>query len=209
MRLALGRLKNLGWIALVLMVVISLYPLSLSVATLRSDLSRTEQKIVRSKERIRYLETEFATRANLHQLGLWNSLDYGYVAPTADQYLGNERALANLGKGRGRLHDIVQVAMVDVGDAAGTIGSPFGDGIPIPKSKLAKDDENAAGANANAGDSDASGAAALADSDAAASPSLEQPLPASSGALGDEAASRSGANDSAKDNANDKRGQRP
>jgi hypothetical protein len=180
MRLAFGKLKNLGWIALVLIVAISLYPLSLSVATLRSDLARTESKIVKSKRRIRYLETEFATRASLKQLDLWNELDYGYSAPTADQYLGSERALANLGKGRDRLNDIVQVAMVDVGNAAGTIGSPFGDGIPIPKT--AEDDT--AKDNAEQGEDDAEDVAI------AAAPSLDQSLPEASGQIADEPASR-------------------
>lgn len=178
MRLAFGKLKNLGWIALVLIVAISLYPLSLSVATLRSDLSRTEQKIVESKRRIRYLETEFATRANLKQLDLWNELDYGYTAPNADQYLNNERGLANLGKGRGHLNDIVEVAMVDVVDAAGTIGSPFGDGIPIPKKKFDETDDAEAAQNG------------VTDIAVAGERDLGQDLPESFGDIGDEAASR-------------------
>lgn len=182
MRLAFGKLKNLGWIALVLIVAISLYPLSLSVATLRSDLARTEQKIVQSKRRIRYLETEFATRANLKQLDLWNELDYGYRAPNADQYLGNERALANLGKGRDHLNDIVEVAMVEVGDAAGTIGSPFGDGIPIPKNRRAE-----AAADITESQNDADEAVQL---EANVKPASNKTLPSSSGKIRDEPASR-------------------
>ncbi|MEM1131890.1 MAG: colicin transporter [Pseudomonadota bacterium] len=133
MKLAANRLKNLGWLALVLIVAISLYPLSLSVASVRSDLSRTEAKIVAAKARLRYLETEFATRASMRQLELWNAVDYGYAAPEAAQYISGERELANLSKGRDHMHDIVEVAMVSVDDAAGSIGSPFGDGIAIPK----------------------------------------------------------------------------
>lgn len=195
MRLAFGKLKNLGWIALVLIVAISLYPLSLSVATLRSDLARTEQKIVQSKRRIRYLETEFATRANLKQLDLWNELDYGYSAPNADQYLSNERALANLGKGRDHLNDIVEVAMVEVGDAAGTIGSPFGDGIPIPKNQRA----DAAADIADGQDDAADEAAPLAASGQATS---EIALPSSSGQLSDEPASRQNDNAGPPESAN-------
>lgn len=185
MRLAFGKLKNLGWIALVLIVAISLYPLSLSVATLRSDLARTEQKIVESKRKIRYLETEFATRANLKQLDLWNELDYGYTAPHADQYLSNERALANLGKGRGHLNDIVEVAMVDVGDAAGTIGSPFGDGIPIPKKQISDAPSDPVAGQ----DKDVDEVAELL---AAAQAGLEKPLPSNPREIGNEAASRQG-----------------
>ena len=194
MRLAFGKLKNLGWIALVLIVAISLYPLSLSVATLRSDLARSEQKIVQSKRRIRYLETEFATRANLKQLDLWNELDYGYSAPNADQYLSNERALANLGKGRDHLHDIVEVAMVEVGDAAGTIGSPFGDGIPIPKKQSAE-----AQADITEGQDEADDAAQLSASGQATS---EIALPRNSGELSDEPASRQDNNDGPQESAN-------
>ena len=194
MRLAFGKLKNLGWIALVLIVAISLYPLSLSVATLRSDLARTEQKIVQSKRRIRYLETEFATRANLKQLDLWNELDYGYSAPNADQYLSNERALANLGKGRDHLHDIVEVAMVEVGDAAGTIGSPFGDGIPIPKKQSAE-----AQADITEGQDDADDAAQLS---ASGQVTTEIALPRNSGELSDEPASRQDNNDGPQESAN-------
>lgn len=194
MRLAFAKLKNLGWIALVLIVAISLYPLSLSVATLRSDLARTEQKIVQSKRRIRYLETEFATRANMKQLDLWNELDYGYSAPNADQYLSNERALANLGKGRDHLNDIVEVAMVDVGDAAGTIGSPFGDGIPIPKKQSAE-----AQADIAEGQDDADDAAQRL---AAEQSALKKALPSSSGDLRNERASRQDDNAGPQESAN-------
>ena len=97
MKLAAKRLEGIGWLALVFVVAILLYPLSLSVATLRSDLARTDAKIVSVKKEIRYLETEFSARANLRQLEHWNKLEYGYVSPKAAQYLDGERALANLG----------------------------------------------------------------------------------------------------------------
>src|SRR5690606_31781240 len=43
---------------------------------------------------------EFQTRANQLQLATWNSIDFGYTAPTADQFLRNERQLASLGMPR-------------------------------------------------------------------------------------------------------------
>lgn len=144
MKLAMRKLKNLGWLALVLIVAICLYPLSLSVASVHSDLVRTEAKIVNTKQRLRYMETEFATRASMRQLELWNALDYGYEAPEAAQYITGERALANLGKGRKHMRDIVEVAIVNVDNAAGTIGSPFGDGIAIAKPGDAAPDDAAA-----------------------------------------------------------------
>ena len=127
MKLAVKRLEGIGWLALVFVVAILLYPLSLSVATLRSDLARTDARIVEVKKDIRYLETEFSARANLRQLEDWNKLEFGYVSPLASQYLDGERALANLG-GRD-LRKPVQVAVISSMDdiqPAGIIGSVFG-----------------------------------------------------------------------------------
>ncbi len=126
MKLAVKRLEGIGWLALVFLVAILLYPLSLSVATLRSDLARTDSKIVSVKKEIRYLETEFSARANLRQLEHWNKLEYGYVSPNASQYLDGERALANLG-GKD-LRKPVKVAVISTMDKvqpAGIIGSVF------------------------------------------------------------------------------------
>ncbi len=126
MKLAVKRLEGIGWLALVFLVAILLYPLSLSVATLRSDLTRTDSKIVSVKKEIRYLETEFSARANLRQLEHWNKLEYGYVSPNAAQYLDGERALANLG-GKD-LRKPVKVAVISTMDKvppAGIIGSVF------------------------------------------------------------------------------------
>ncbi|NRD88565.1 hypothetical protein C8024_02455 [Sphingopyxis sp. BSNA05] len=127
MKLAIKRLEGMGWLALVFLVAILLYPLSLSVATLRSDLARTDQKIVEIKKDIRYLETEFSARANLRQLEDWNKLEFGYASPQASQYLDGERALANLG-GKD-LRKPVQVAVISSMEGvrpAGIIGSVFG-----------------------------------------------------------------------------------
>lgn len=127
MRLAIKRLEGMGWLALVFLVAILLYPLSLSVATLRSDLARTDHKIVEIKKDIRYLETEFSARANLRQLEDWNKLEFGYASPQASQYLDGERALANLG-GKD-LRKPVQVAVISSMEGirpAGIIGSVFG-----------------------------------------------------------------------------------
>lgn len=126
MKLAAKRLEGIGWLALVFLVAILLYPLSLSVATLRSDLARTDRQIVSVKKEIRYLETEFSARANLRQLEHWNKMEYGYVAPKASQYLEGERALANLG-GK-NLRKPVKVAVISTMDKvrpAGIIGSVF------------------------------------------------------------------------------------
>ncbi|PHR15798.1 MAG: hypothetical protein COA41_15925 [Sphingopyxis sp.] len=127
MKLAIKRLEGIGWLALVFLVAILLYPLSLSVATLRSDLARTDHEIIETKKEIRYLETEFSARANLRQLEEWNKLEFGYASPQASQYLDGERALANLGTKD--LRKPVQVAVISSMNGvkpAGIIGSVFG-----------------------------------------------------------------------------------
>ncbi|MEW4466384.1 hypothetical protein AB1K62_00950 [Parasphingorhabdus sp. JC815] len=126
MKLAVKRLENIGWLALVFLVAILLYPLSLSVATLRSDLANTNHKILSVKKDIRYLETEFSARANLRQLEHWNKLEYGYVAPVADQFLDGERALANLGgKDMRKPVKVAVISTMDKVKPAGIIGSVF------------------------------------------------------------------------------------
>ncbi len=141
MKLAVKRLEGIGWLALVFLVAILLYPLSLSVATLRSDLTRTDSKILSVKKEIRYLETEFSARANLRQLEHWNKLEYGYVSPNAAQYLDGERALANLGGGD--LRKPVKVAVISTMDKvppAGIIGSVF----PTASAKVRNEDDREA-----------------------------------------------------------------
>ncbi|NJM51552.1 MAG: hypothetical protein HC843_12345 [Sphingomonadales bacterium] len=125
MSLAMKRLKNVGWLALVFLVAILLYPLSLNVAAVHSDLVRVDQKILDTKREISFLQAELRTRASLQQLEEWNSLLYGYKPPTADQFLAGEHALAGLG---GSQPDVKPVMVAALGDAiapAGVIGSPF------------------------------------------------------------------------------------
>ncbi|MFC4291770.1 hypothetical protein ACFOWX_04990 [Sphingorhabdus arenilitoris] len=125
MSLAMKRLKNIGWLALVFLVAILLYPLSLNVAALHSDLVRVDQKILETKREISFLQAELRTRASLHQLEEWNNLLYGYQPPTADQFLAGEHALAGLGGPRPDVKPVM-IAAADNGVApAGVIGSPF------------------------------------------------------------------------------------
>ncbi len=97
MSLAMKRLKNLGWLALVFMVAILLYPLSLNVAALHSDLVSVDREILETKREISFLQAEIRTRASLQQLEEWNELLYGYQPPTAQQFVNGEAALAGLG----------------------------------------------------------------------------------------------------------------
>lgn len=123
MTLAFKRLKNLGWLALVCLTAILLYPLSLNVAALHSDLTEIDGQIIATQREINFLEAELRTRASLDQLEKWNSLLYGYKPPTAAQFLPGERALASLGNS-GTMRKPVLVAVSSGGiDPAGMIGS--------------------------------------------------------------------------------------
>lgn len=119
MSLAMKRLKNLGWLALVFMVAILLYPLSLNVAALHSDLVTMDRQILETKREISFLQAEIRTRASLQQLEEWNELLYGYAPPTAAQFVDGEAALAGLGNEMPE----VKPVMVAVSDKpSGTIG---------------------------------------------------------------------------------------
>jgi hypothetical protein len=123
MTLAMKKLKNFGWLALLSIVAVLLYPLSLNVGALHSELVRTDRKIMETKREISFLQAELRTRANMQQLAEWNDLLYGYGPPTAAQFLDGERALANL---QGSEPDVkpVMVAVSDVDgvNPAGEIG---------------------------------------------------------------------------------------
>ncbi len=96
MSLAMKRLKNLGWLALVFMVAILLYPLSLNVAAMHSDLVAVDREILDTKREISFLQAEIRTRASLQQLEEWNELLYGYQPPSAEQFVNGEAALTGL-----------------------------------------------------------------------------------------------------------------
>lgn len=96
MSLAMKRLQNLGWLALVFIVAILLYPLSLNVAATHSDLVAVDREILETKREISFLQVEIRTRASLQQLEEWNELLYGYQPPLAQQFVNGEAAFAEL-----------------------------------------------------------------------------------------------------------------
>jgi len=90
-----SRIRRIGWIA-TLAVCAALYlVLHLKVHAVWSDVVRSEREIVSLERQKLLLETEFETRANQLQLAAWNNVDFGYTAPTARQFLENERQLAD------------------------------------------------------------------------------------------------------------------
>jgi hypothetical protein len=96
MLMAARKLQGIGLVLLVLIFAMMLYPVSLKVAATRSELTRIERDIVRTRDNIRYLESELAVRASMRQLEQWNAETFGYSAPDAAQYLESERQLAAL-----------------------------------------------------------------------------------------------------------------
>jgi hypothetical protein len=90
--IAVKRLQSLIWILLVALGALGAYLVSLKVATERNELMKVQAQIARARADIRYLETEFSARASMRQLERWNQDDFMYATPTAQQYLGGERA---------------------------------------------------------------------------------------------------------------------
>jgi hypothetical protein len=133
MTLAMKRLKNIGWLALVFMVAVLLYPLSLNVASLHSDLTRIDREILETKQEISFLQAEIRTRASVAQLEEWNELLYGYEPPSAAQFVDGERGLATLGGAGATVKPVLVAVDMPAGEvgAAGAVASLDEDDRPI------------------------------------------------------------------------------
>jgi len=92
-----AQLRRIGWIALLALLTGMYLLLHFKVQAVHSDVVRAERRIVSLEQEKLLLATEFETRANQMQLAAWNQVDFGYVAPTASQFLEGERQLASLG----------------------------------------------------------------------------------------------------------------
>ncbi|GAA0865960.1 hypothetical protein GCM10009115_26600 [Sphingopyxis soli] len=126
MLMAARKLQGIGLVLLVLIFAMMLYPVSLKVAATRSELTRVERQIDRTRANIRYLESELAVRASMRQLEQWNAESFGYSAPSASQYLANERQLASLdGLPRARgANDVAPVLMAMVSPVGAPAATP-------------------------------------------------------------------------------------
>lgn len=96
-----SRLRQIGWAAAQIACFGLFLALSFRVHAVKSEVLLAEREIISLKRQTIELETEFETRASQRQLADWNSVEFGYQAPRADQYLENERQLASLGSPRG------------------------------------------------------------------------------------------------------------
>ncbi|WP_332816520.1 hypothetical protein [Sphingopyxis sp.] len=141
MLMAARKLQGIGLVLLVLIFAMMLYPVSLKVAATRSELTRIEKQIDRTRDNIRYLESELAVRASMRQLEQWNAETFGYSAPAADQYLASERQLASLDRlprARGA-NEVAPVLMAMVSPVA--VPEPVKAAtapVPVPKAKAEK-----------------------------------------------------------------------
>ena len=138
MLMAARKLQGIGLVLLVLIFAMMLYPVSLKVAATRSELTRIERQIDRSRDNIRYLESELAVRASMRQLEQWNADTFGYSAPAADQYLASERQLASLDRlprARGA-NEVAPVLMAMVSPVA--VPAPVKAATPTPKATAEK-----------------------------------------------------------------------
>ena len=99
------------------------------VNALRSQVHRTELQIISLRKEKLYLETEVETRANQQQLKLWNDVEFGYVAPSASQYIASERQLAAFAKPEGP--DAPEVAEVHPDEECLSDNIPLRDKSPI------------------------------------------------------------------------------
>ena len=95
-----GRMRRIGWFAALAICAMLYATLHLRVHAVTSEVIRAERQIVALEQQKILLETEFQTRSNQLQLEEWNRVDFGYVAPTAAQFLDNERQLASFGSPR-------------------------------------------------------------------------------------------------------------
>ena len=92
-----SRIRQIGWLMALAICLACFVALTFRVNTVKSEVRLAERRIVQLEREKLLLETEFQTRANQQQLANWNTVEFGFKAPRADQYLENERQLASLG----------------------------------------------------------------------------------------------------------------
>ena len=95
-----SHMRRIGWFAALAICAMLYAALHLKVHAVSSEVIRAERQIVALEQQKVLLETEFQTRSNQLQLEEWNRVDFGYVAPSASQFLEDERQLASFGSPR-------------------------------------------------------------------------------------------------------------
>lgn len=114
-----SRARSIGWAAILSLCFGLTVALTFRVNAVKSQVRLTERKILALRAEQSLLETEFETRSNQQQLRNLNDVEFGYQAPTAEQYLESERQLAMLGKPSGPgAPEMIRVARNDPAEAA-------------------------------------------------------------------------------------------
>jgi len=141
--IAIKRLQSIMWILLVAAGALIAYLISLRVATERNEVRHLIDQIRWTRADIRYLEAEFGARASMRHLAAWNQNDLRLYVPAPDQYLPNERALANLDRiapaGAGYAPPPVMTAMATQAAPAPASKTDAGQTAPVarPNSEFA------------------------------------------------------------------------
>lgn len=93
--------RSLGWAAVLAICFALVVVLSFKVHAVKSEVLLAERQLIALQRETLLLETEFETRASQRQLAEWNTVEFGYDAPRAGQFLDGERQLASYGERRG------------------------------------------------------------------------------------------------------------
>ncbi|TCD06184.1 hypothetical protein EYB45_00075 [Erythrobacteraceae bacterium CFH 75059] len=94
---ALPTLGRAARTALVLVAAVAAVALTLRVNAVRSEVHWLERRIVQVEQDRLLLETEFETRSSQRQLAEWNEVEFGFRAPSGDQFIDDGTQLAALG----------------------------------------------------------------------------------------------------------------
>ena len=108
--------KPVAWVAAIGTAALGCYMLSLQVAAERSELAGLDQRILRTRQDIRSLQTELGTRGRLQQLEQWNMEVLALSAPVAGQFLESGLTLARFDtrEAPAQVHDRVRLASAEM-----------------------------------------------------------------------------------------------
>lgn len=86
-----------GQVTVLIVALILFIALTFRVNAVKSEVHLLERQIVQIERERLLLETEYETRASQRQLSSWNEVEFGYLAPTGEQFVDHEWQLAGFG----------------------------------------------------------------------------------------------------------------
>lgn len=117
--------RSLGWVAVLAICFALVTILSFRVHAVKSEVLLAERQLIALERETLLLETEFETRASQRQLAEWNTVEFGYGAPRARQFLDGERQLASFGQRLGPDAPApIRMARADTGDGDSAATAP-------------------------------------------------------------------------------------